>query len=175
MKKLFLAVTVLASSITVAQKPVISFTSDFSMYVILSGETGAKFYNEIETINDFAISDFDSAFLKLGGDANILSWNFNENKMDIFIDSIKCFVPSLDTTVVGWNVKHYGSENGVFRFESTKKLISENKTYIVTFYQILDKKAIGKDEIAYIEFYKCQGKSIFLRVVYGDRISDFRI
>lgn len=182
MKKLFLAVAVLASSIVVGQENlIIEFQSSSRLYMTLKGQTGEVIYNKLQTINDIEAYDITSAIhdrSKINHDVELSGFGIGTSQVRIFQDSIIGYVIGNEEDSRHYNNIHeYSSKNGITRFQATGQYETKDgkyKPYTTYCYMITDKKvSAANDDIFLINMFKYMDQTIGVEIIYRSDLISF--
>ena len=172
----------LTTSLTIAQQPKIILNSDHCDYFLIEGESGEKFYNKVQSINDFKIEDFyamlDNPNRKLT-DFRIQRSSTELVQFEIYEDSISGFNPlTKNTARPGYNIQEFSYKDGIIRFQSTQDYITnKGETKSVTIYTYINpgvKMHPVKGQVFSIymfEFFKYSDKTIGGNMTYVNDIT----
>jgi hypothetical protein len=182
MKKLLAVLAVVVSGIVMGQQPRIMLQTNSADYFEIKGKSGEKFYDQVQTINDFDIE----LYYDIINDPkrNIRDWSITGIgtglcQYEVYEDSIAGFNPlKKDTVRSGSNIHEFSYKDGIIRFQSTGKYIShtgETKSYTIYTWINLNAKTNEQKGLLFsvymIEFFKIGDKRIWGNVTYVSEIA----
>ena len=151
-------------------------------YFEIKGKSGEKFYDQVQTINDFDIElyyDILNDPKRDIRDWSITGFGTELCQYEVYEDSIAGFTPlKKDTVRSGSNIHEFSYKDGIIRFQSTGKYIShtgETKSYTIYTWINLNAKTNEQKGLLFsvymIEFFKIGDKRIWGNVTYVSEIA----
>ena len=182
MKTPFILLSLLFAELLCAQQPRIMLQTNSADYFEIEGKSGEKFYDQVQTINDFDIElyyDIINDPKRDIRDWSITGFGTGLCQYEIYEDSIVGFNPlKKDSVRPGFNIHEFSYKDGIIRFQSTQKfktIKGEIKT--VTIYTWINPNAKTNEQMGrlfsvyMIEFFKIDDKRIWGNVTYVSEIA----
>lgn len=182
MKTPFILLSLLFAELLCAQQPRIMLQTKSCDYFQIEGKSGEKFYDQVQTINDFDIELYYDILNDPKRD--ILDWRISGIgtelcQYEVYEDSIAGFNPlKKDTVRSGSNIHEFSYKDGIIRFQSTGKYISHTgETIPYTIYTWINPNAKTNEQMGLlfsvymIEFFKIGDKRIWGNVTYVSEIA----
>lgn len=175
MKKLVLAVAVLASSIVFGQELNFEIQSLSRYYVMFTGETGKQLSDKLQSINDITAKDITSIIDN--PDAQQKGSSLSLAIIKIYNDSMVGYNAGNEKSTHYDNIHEFSLKDGVIRFQATGKYETKYKTFLpfTTYFYIItdEEESKANDNIFSINLYKYSNDWVGAEIIYRGNLVSF--